>query len=104
MLEIFHPVTDALVTRWDIDIVYDWSGDGQFWADTAQLKYHLKKAGVVPSTANYKLMVQTKAGEPEVDGWGDGYFRSTDGMVRQTLGSTVEHSGLAANAAYWRQR
>lgn len=104
VLEIFNPVTDVLVIRWDIDIAYDWSGNGQFWTDTAQLKYHLKKAGVVPSTTKYKLMMETKPGRPAVSDWGTGYYRSTDGMVRQTLGSTVEHSGLAANAGYWRQR
>lgn len=104
VLEIYNPVTDALITRWDIDIYYDWNGDGQFWTDTTQLKYHLKKAGVVPSSAKYKLMLKAKQDRPDVPGWSRGYFRSTSGMVRQSLGSTVEHSGLAANAAYWRPR
>ena len=104
VLEIYNPITNVLVTRWDIDIVYDWSGDGQFWTDTAQLNYHLRKAGVVPSTAKYDLMMKTKPGRPSVSDWGTGYFRSTDGLVRQSLGSTIEHSGLAANAAYWRKQ
>ena len=102
VLEFYNPVTDALITRWDIDIHYDWSGNGQFWTDTTQLKYHLKKAGVVPSTAKYEILMKTKPGRPPVTGWGIGCFRSTEGLVRQSLGSTVEHSGLAANAAYWR--
>ena len=49
MLEIFNPTTDALIVRWDIDIVYSWSsGDGSFWTDTEQLKYHIRKAGLAP--------------------------------------------------------
>ena len=104
VLEIYNPVTDVLVTRWDIDISYDWCGDGVFWTDTEQLKYHLRKAGVVASTARYDLLMNTKPGHPKVQGWCTVNYRSTNGMVRQMLGSTIEHSGLAANAAYWRER
>ncbi|HFX0936764.1 IS481 family transposase [Pseudomonas aeruginosa] len=105
ILEIYNPATDKLVTRWDIDIVYGWSdGDGSFWTDTEQLKYAIKKAGLLPSQAKYKLMLDTKPGRPDVEGWSKGSYRSTDGMVKQSLGSTVEHSGLAGQAGYWRQR
>ncbi|NUG96543.1 HORMA domain containing protein, partial [Acinetobacter baumannii] len=56
------------------------------------------------SQAKYKLMLDTKPGRPDVEGWSKGSYRSTDGMVKQSLGSTVEHSGLAGQAGYWRQR
>ena len=103
MLEIYDPKTDALVVRWDIDISYGWtSGDGSFWTDVDQLKYAIRKAGLAPSEARYRLMLKTKPGEPAVQGWGDATSRSTEGMVRQSLGSTIEHSGLGASTAYWR--
>ena len=104
VLEIYHPETDALITRWDVDVVYSWSsGDGSFWTDTEQLKYHILKAGVAPSAAVYRLLMDHKDGRPDVEGWSKSSYRSTDGMVRQSLGSTVEHSGLGASAAYWRK-
>lgn len=104
MLEIYHPDTDALITRWDITIEYRWSsGDGSFWTDTVQLRYAILKAGVVPSKAKYRLVVHTKPNEPAVTGWSSTTLRSTDGLVRQSLGSTVEHQGLSGNAAYWRK-
>ena len=102
ILEVYSPITNALVIRWDIDISYDWSGNGVFWTDTEQLKYHLRKAGVAPSSAKYRLLVNTKPERPDVPGWSTVFARSTEGMVRQSLGSTIEHSGLAASAAYWR--
>ncbi|MEJ1095354.1 HORMA domain containing protein [Pseudoxanthomonas sp. CCNWLW206] len=104
VLEIFNPISGALVLRWDVDIVYQWSagGDGSFYTDTEQLRYHIRKAGVAPAEAKYDVLLQNKPGRPNVDGWGPGSFRSTDGLVRQSLGSTIEHSGLGANAAYWR--
>ena len=46
-LEIYDPKTDALIFRWDIDISYSWSGgDGDFWTDTEQLRYAIRKAGL----------------------------------------------------------
>lgn len=103
-LEIYDPTTNALITRWDLDIAYGWSGDdGSFWTDTEQLKYAIRKTGVAPSAARYRLLMDNKPGRPDVPGWSPASYRSTEGMVRQSLGSTIEHSGLGASAAYWRQ-
>jgi hypothetical protein len=103
-LEIYDPATDALIARWDLDIAYGWSADdGNFWTDTDQLKYAIRKAGVVPSTARYRLLMDNKPGRPDVAGWSPATYRSTAGMVRQSLGSTIEHNGLGASAAYWRK-
>jgi hypothetical protein len=103
VLEIFNPKTGELITRWDMDIVYSWTGDGGFWTDTEQLRYNIRKAGLAPSEATYRLILIVKPDAPDVAGWGDVTLRSTAGMVRQSLGSTVEHTGLGANAAYWRK-
>ena len=103
-LEIYDPNTDALIVRWDIDVVYSWgAGDGSFWTDTDQLRWHIKKAGIAPSSAKYEMLLKTKPGRPAVSGWSTGSSRSTVGMVRQSLGSTVEHNGLGASTSYWRQ-
>lgn len=104
VLEIYHPTTGALIVRWDIDVVYSWSGDeGNFWTDTEQLRYAIRKAGVTPAHAQYSLIMRVRPGTPDIDGWGDCTLRSTDGMVRQSLGSTIEHSGLGARTTYLRR-
>lgn len=104
ILEVFDPSNDALVVRWDMDIVYSYgTGDGGFWTDTDQLRFAIRKAGLAPASARYRMLVTTKPGEPAVAGWSTGMFRSTSGMVRQSLGSTVEHNGLGASTAYWRR-
>lgn len=103
-LEIYDPATDTLVTRWDIGVVYTWSLDaGTFWTDTDQLRLAIKKAGLAPSQADYRVKVHNKDGRPDVDGWSKCSYLSTDGMVRQSLGTTVEHNGLGANTSYWRK-
>lgn len=103
VLEVYNPKTDALIGRWDVDVVYGASGDGNFWTDTDQIKYHIRKAGLWPSEARYRLILQNKGGRPDVRGWSSTTFRSTAGFVRHSLGSTIEHNGLGGNAAYWRK-
>lgn len=103
-LEIFDPATDKLIVRWDLDIVYGYgSDDGNFWTDTSQLRYHILKAGLAPSQASYRVLVNNDTGRPDVDGWSSCSARSTEGFVRQSLGSTISHNGLGAGAAYWRK-
>ena len=104
ILEVFNPGTDALITRWDIDIVYAWDGSaGRFWTDTTQLKYAIQKQGIWPSDARYRVLLKNKPGRPQVGSWGPVTARSLDGFVRQSLGTTVEHSGLGGSTHYWRR-
>lgn len=104
-VEIFHPMSDELIYRWDIDMVYTWSGgdDGAVWTDTAQLRYAIQKKGLTPGQAKYRVIVDKKTGAAAVPGWSSATYRSTQGMLRQSLGTTIEHNGLGANAAYWRR-
>jgi hypothetical protein len=105
VLEIYNPQTDELVTRWDVEIAYGWDADNsRFYTDTEQLKYAIKKAGVVPSQSKYDISLTTKQGRPDVPGWGPGSLRSTDSFVKQSLGTTSAHSGLEAAASYYRKR
>lgn len=103
-LEIYHPTTGKLIKRWDISIVYGAASDGSFWTDTDQLRYAIAKEGLLPGQVKYRLMLDNKPGYPAVDGWSTSDYLSTEGMVRQSLGGTVEHNGLGGQAAYWRTR
>ena len=103
ILEIFNSSTGNLVGRWDVDIVHGWSGDGGFWTDVNQIKYHIQKARLTPNNVAYRIVVENKAGHPSVKGWSSTRLRSTDGFVRQSLGSTINHNGLGGDAAYWRE-
>lgn len=104
VLEIYDPRTDKLIIRWDLQIAYEWTGgDGSFFTDTEQLRYAIRKAGVAPSTARYRLILDTRPGRPDVIGWSKATYRATDGMVRQSLGTTIDHSGLGASTSYLRR-
>jgi hypothetical protein len=101
ILEIYNPADDQLVCRWDLEVIYGYGGDGSLWADTDAIKYHIKKAGLVASSCDYSIRVTTKSNAPAVIGWSSCTLRSTDGMNRYSIGTTIGGSGLGAGVAYW---
>ncbi len=105
VLEVHNPKTDELVGRWDFELYYGYTdGSGNFYVDTDQIKYAIIKAGVWPNDADYRIVARTKNGRPDVAGWSSTTLRSTDGFVKQSIGTTVEGAGLSAGASYWRKQ
>jgi hypothetical protein len=100
-LEVYNPTTDALVARWDIDVLYSSVGDGSLWVDTAAIRYQIAKAGLAPSTCRYAIKVKNKPGRKDVYGWSSCSFRSTDEFSRYSVGGTIGGNGLTTQAAYW---
>ncbi len=103
-LEVWNPSTNGLVGRWDFSIAYSWNGGGgAFWVDTDQIQYAIRKQGVWPSSCEYRVIVSTKTGRPDVAGWSSTTYRSLEGFVRQSIGTTLDASGLGAAATYYRK-
>jgi hypothetical protein len=104
-LEVFDPGTDGLVGRWDFELYYGSAGDGAMWVNTEDIKYHIRKAGKWPSLCEYRVILSTKPGRPAVYGWSSTTFRSTEGFVRQSIGTTIDgHGHISAGTAYWRKK
>lgn len=104
VLEVYNPKTDELVGRWDFELYYGYTdGSGNFYVDTDQVKYAIMKAGIWPNDADYRIVARTKNGRTDVAGWSSTTFRSTDGFVKQSIGTTIEGAGLSAGASYWRK-
>ena len=102
ILEVCNPKTDALIGRWDFDIFYGPSGDGGMWVNSDEIRYHILKAGQWPYACDYRIVLTTNPGRPNVEGWDTTSLRSTDGFVRQSLGTTIDGNGLKSGTAYWR--
>ncbi|MGO9061257.1 MAG: HORMA domain containing protein [Candidatus Binataceae bacterium] len=100
-LEVYDPQSNGLVTRWDMDVVYASVGDGVLWVDTSAVRYAIAKAGLVPSSCSYDIILTHAAAAPDVIGWGEVSFRGTDGFKRYSVGATIGGNGLSAETAYW---
>lgn len=103
VLEVYGLKTDKLVGRWDLAIYYGLNGDGSFWVNVEEIHYHIRKAGLWSSDCGYRVVVTTELGSPSVEGWSSTTLLSTDGFVKQSIGTTLDSSGLGANASYWRK-
>lgn len=104
ILEVYDATTNALVGRWDVNVTYEWTGgDGEFWTDTEAIRFAIRKAGVLPSAAKYRIVADTASGEPAVIGWSSTSLRSTQGMVEQRIGTSIEASGLSGELSYYRR-
>lgn len=104
-LEVFNPLTNGLVGRWDFDIIYDYGSDGSggMWTDTDAIKYAIAKAGVWPSQCDYRIVTDTNPNRPDVPGWSRTSYRSTDGFARHSIGTTIGAVGAGSGTAYWRK-
>lgn len=102
-LEVFDPKTDKLVGRWDFEIYYSYTSDGAFWVDPDAIRYAILKQGQWPGDCEYRIVTTTKPNRPDVQGWSRTTLRSTDGFVKQSIGTTIDGSGLSAGAGYWRK-
>lgn len=103
-LEVYDPRTDDLKTRWDFAIDYQGGsdGDGTMWADTDAIRHAIVKCGVIPSQCSYRVLLTNKDGHPDVAGWSSTIFRSTAGLTRQSVGTTIGAGSIAASGGYWR--
>ncbi len=106
MLEIYDPETDAFVGGWDfrIDYSYEIDDDGSMWVDTEAIRFAILKCGIIPSYCDYRIILETKKGRPDVPGWGPTTYRSRDGFVRQSVGTTIGTYSIGTNAGYWRKK
>jgi hypothetical protein len=102
ILEVWNPRADTVVTRWDIEVNYGYTGDGSLWADIDGIKYAIQKAGTVASCCEYRIVVTCADGYPEVVGWTSTGLRSTEHLRRYAVGSTIGGNGIAAETTYWR--
>lgn len=103
-LEIYDSRTDKLVRRWDFDISYSKSGDGSFWQDPDDIRYHIQKAGLNPANCDYEILTTTALGRRDVEGWSRSSLRSTDGFVKQSIGTTIGAGGISTGTSYWRTK
>lgn len=105
VLEIYDPKNGELVTRWDAVINYSYgTGDGEMWVDTDAIRHAIKKAGAIPSECDYCILLETASGAPDVPGWGSTTYRSTDGFVRHSVGTTIGTHAIGTDFGYWRKR
>lgn len=102
VLEIYEPGSEKLIKLWKFEVFTDGSGEQGFWFDSADIRYHLQKAGVVSSRCEYSVKVETKPNEPAVPGWSKCNFRDASALRQYNLGTTISVGSTGARTSYYR--
>lgn len=102
ILEVYDPSTDKFVRRWDLAVAYDVGGNAEFWADIDAIRYAIRKTGTVPERCQYRVLLYTKSGRPDVEGWGPASSRSTGEMSSHSVGAAAGAGSLGLEVSYWR--
>lgn len=93
---------NLLVGRWDISLGYG-KEDSELWVDIGAIKYNIEKSGHYPSNCGYSLIIKTKSGRPDVQGFSSTNFRSTDGFTSFAIGTMIGAGSFSSQANYWRK-
>lgn len=107
LLEVYSPGDGKLVSRWDLAIDYTYGNDDveSMWFDPDVISQAIAKAGALAANCSYRIIATTSPGRPDVLGWGAAApLRSTDGFVKQSVGTAVGTSSIGAGLEYWRKR
>lgn len=99
-LEIVDPEDEELLLRWDFQIDYDYPTE-DMWDDPGAIRAALAKIGKVPGRCHYRVVASAPRGR-DVDGWSPTRLRSTEGMVRQGVGTSAAAPELGAEGSYLR--
>jgi hypothetical protein len=105
VLEVWDPTDpDRLVGRFDfiIDFSYYGSGDGDLWLDPDTVAWAIRKNGAYPSQCDYRIVADTAAGAPDVEGWSSTTLRDTAGLRRHSVGTAVGGGSMGAGLSYWK--
>ena len=101
-LEIFKPGTRELIRRWDLEWDKCEAAEIGFWVDVADIKYHLRKSGVLASDCPYRFIVDTVPGEPHVDGFSSTTYSDTSGLKQYSIGTTISGGSYGTRTSYWK--
>ncbi|HEY3252168.1 MAG TPA: HORMA domain containing protein [Ignavibacteria bacterium] len=104
-IEIYNKTRGSFVGRWDFDIDYTYNSgdDGEFTTDAQLIKNAIAKNVTDVKNCSYDIIFRNKPGYPKVPGFVSCNLRSTQGYVRQSLGTSISTNYLGAQLNYWRK-
>lgn len=102
-LEFYSPGSTQASGRVDMPVEYDGSGVAdEMWVDKAFLRAHLGKGTKPGPGVQYRVLLTTSPGEPEVPGFVATTYRSTSGLVSRNAGSVIATGDVMVSLRYWR--
>lgn len=103
IIEFYLAGSSNACARWDFPINYDGSGvDDDMWVSKEHIIRTIAKASKPPSNAIYRVLLLSTPGRPDVAGMSDTEFKSTQGLVCRSAGTSIATPDIMAGLQYWR--
>jgi hypothetical protein len=102
IIEFWQPGSDKAAARWDFPMRYDGNGVDEMWVDRVFFEEALAKATAPPAGCNYRIVLTTKPGTPDIAGVSSTNLRSTSGLTSREAGTVIATPDLMASARYYR--
>ncbi len=102
VVEFYRPNSDTASARWDFPVRYDGNGADEMWIDRAFFQDAIAKATAPPAGCQYRILLTTKDGRPDVPGVGRTSFKSINGLTAREAGTIIATPDLMASARYYR--
>jgi len=103
VVEFFMPNSDAAAAVWELPIGYDGSGvEDDMWLDKAYLRQLIAKSRRPPSDCDYRILLCTKSGAPDVKGFSSTSFRATSHLTARQAGTVIATGHMTAGVTYWK--
>ena len=103
VIEFFTPGATIASARWEFPITYTSCGvDNDMWLDKNYLKQLIAKSKRPPTNATYRIVLCTRDGRPDVEGFSRCTFLSTGQLVARQAGTVIATGHMTASVTYWR--
>jgi hypothetical protein len=102
-IEFSVPGSTRISARWDFPVSYDGSGaDDDMWVSKEHILRTIAKAARPPANAVYRVILINTPGRPDVPGMASTDFKSTEGMICRSAGTSIATPDVMAGLQYWR--
>jgi hypothetical protein len=103
-IEVYDPGTDQAVEVYDFGLAYEPSPGGRpetYETKAESLREELSKLHKLRPGLDWRIIVQTKDGRPDVPGWSTTKTRDTGGLSRRDAGKVVSSAGCDVQLTYF---
>jgi hypothetical protein len=103
VIEFFKPGASEASARWEFPIGYAGSGvTDDMWLDKNYLRQLIAKSTRPTTDCNYRILLCTDSGRPDVSGFSSCSFLSTGSLAARQAGTVIATGHMTAAVTYWR--
>lgn len=102
IIEFYEPGQSKALGRWDFPIDYGTADVEEMWTDRRFLEQTFAKAPRPPAGCQYRIVLNTRPGRPDVAGVGPTKLREISGLTAREVGTVIATPHMTASARFYK--